>query len=402
MIRNFLSLLLCVGMAGLMLSPSADAGELGTLVEEALARSGAAQGARALVAARQASVAASSRLTKGAPAADIGILTDQVGSQDGYREQEFGVSVPLWLPGEGRATRRLSAANLVAAQGEAALSALSVAQAVRTAYWDLAQADARVVAEQQRHALAHDTATATARSVAARESAPNDQALAEALEAEAAARLAEAQAAQKQAALTLEVLTGVKTIASEPEVPVALEAIPQMHPEQQMLEARVKAAEAQETLARIQRFDNPEAGLVYQRERGSQFEDYNDRFGFRVKIPLWSSPAAKAERLEKAAQAQAARLEQEQGKHALQATLTVAQLQLETARQAVDQAEIKKARLATVRRNSEIAYKEGQLSFLELLRARDAALDADLGFSLARLAQARAVSLYNQAAGVLP
>ncbi len=70
------------------------------------------------------------------PAAlEVSNRTDRLGSNQGARELEVGIAVPLWLPGERGRSAALADAEGAALESRAYAAQLRVAAAVRDAWW---------------------------------------------------------------------------------------------------------------------------------------------------------------------------------------------------------------------------------------------------------------------------
>ena len=105
------------------------------------------QGRREAIGARQEAAGA---LTPGAPTVNGSYLTDQAIRNRNQREAQVGVSTPIWLPGEGTASRRLADAEFARVSPQAALLRLKVAGQVRDALDEFALAQAEVGVAERR------------------------------------------------------------------------------------------------------------------------------------------------------------------------------------------------------------------------------------------------------------
>ncbi|MDQ3074689.1 MAG: TolC family protein, partial [Pseudomonadota bacterium] len=75
---------------------------------------------------------------------------------------------------------------------------------------------------------------------------------------------------------------------------------------------------------------------------------------------------------------------------------------LALARRALDEAEARRRALAEALALTERGRREGEIGYLEVLRARQTVAQATRDLAVARVAALAAISTYNQAQGVLP
>ena len=154
--------------------------------------------ARALQARRdaaQAQAKAAGLLSPEAPSLEINQKSDRTIGNNGAREAEVGIAVPLWLPGQRAASAELAQAEISFVERRLLASQLRIAASVRDAWWSWQRA--RVDAELAREQFinAQRLATDVARRTQAGDLARSDQ-----HQADGAVAAAEALAAQAQAA----------------------------------------------------------------------------------------------------------------------------------------------------------------------------------------------------------
>lgn len=105
---------------------------------------------------------AAERWTVEPPSLELTLRTDRkLGRYEkGQREQELGIAVPLWLPGERQRSQELATAELAAVDSRAAAAAWRLAGSLREAWWGLQRARQNEALAQAREqgaaALAHD------------------------------------------------------------------------------------------------------------------------------------------------------------------------------------------------------------------------------------------------------
>ena len=213
-----------------------------------------------------------------------------IGSNEGYTTYQGGVSVPLWLPGQGSATKQVASAE--AASIDEQLNVEHMALSIR-----VLDAAAAALIARTRVDVAHASYDAAARmaisathAVHGGELASADGQLAQAAMENARNELALAQEEAENAAAALEVLLG------RPVVPdltryggsdvtqarfVSPRDMEDNDPRIKVAHRNVEAAEANMKLARHSFMPNPEIGVdaIHEKQYGSpiQFHDRRQR-----------------------------------------------------------------------------------------------------------------------------
>nr|WP_254511832.1 TolC family protein [Komagataeibacter oboediens] len=217
-----------------------------------------------------------------------------LGSNEGYTTYQGGVSVPLWLPGQGSATRQVASAE--AASITEQLNVEHMALSIR-----VLDASAAALIARTRMDTARTLYDATARMAASAthalrggELAPADTQMAQAAMENARNELALAREEAENATSTLEALLG------RPVVPdlarygdgdvtharfVAPRDMEDNDPRIKVAHRNVEAAEANMKLARRSFMPNPEIGVdaIHEKQYGSPWDD---RVGLNFSIPL--------------------------------------------------------------------------------------------------------------------
>ena len=217
-----------------------------------------------------------------------------IGSNEGYTTYQGGVSVPLWLPGQGSATQQVASAE--AASIDEQLNVEYMALSIR-----VLDADAAVLIARTRMDVAHTLYDATARmatsatrAVQDGELASTDRQMAQAAMENARNELALAQEEAENTTAALEVLLG------RPVVPdlarygaddvtharfIAPHDMEDNDPRIRVAHHNVEAAEANMKLARRSFMPNPEIGVdaIHEKQYGSPWDD---RVGLNFSIPL--------------------------------------------------------------------------------------------------------------------
>ena len=121
---------------GVATAQTAAAPSLKELFETAWARQPESLSLQARRDAVQAQRRAAEAWTPEPPALEASHKTDRLTRNDGARELEVGVAVPLWLPGERRNTSALADAEAAALGSRAEAARLRLAASVREAWWN--------------------------------------------------------------------------------------------------------------------------------------------------------------------------------------------------------------------------------------------------------------------------
>lgn len=329
--------------------------------------------------------------------------TDRVASDQGLREYEVGLALPLWRLGQRSARLALADTAGTALDTSAPALRLVLAGRVREAMWHVTLMENNLALARQEW----DTAQALERDVARRvelgESARTDLLLArdETLRKERAHL--QAQAELEQARSQYRSLVGHERLPRQRgENRTALRGITGEHP--LVAEASANAQEARARVATVRQASagSPELALAAKRQRGGAGQDYVDSLDVIYRLPFGVTAHTEpriTEAARLAAEVQAERdallrsLElalQETG-HALDATEAALQIAEEQSRLAQEN-----LRLAR------ISFSAGETDLVGLLRVQSLAFAAQRSAQELRILQQRAIARYNQAAGAMP
>ena len=336
------------------------------------------------------------------PSLSLSQRTDRFNANQGLRESEASVALPLWNPGTRTATRAQVDVDRTVLAAEQLANKLKLAGELRELTASVALARLELQLAQRKAQEATTLLQDTQRRVKSGDSPRVD-----ALQAEAAARLADAQIVQATTALAQAVsqwrtLTGLSAV-SMPDGPVP-PALPNMadHPLLVAADARARAAQARLRLAEVDQRDSPELSVGVIRDRSLASDPALNSLRVGVRIPFGgthrNAPRIAAARAElDAAQAEL---------DAAQRQITVEQATALDALQAASTAE----RLATERAalSTEAqtlvakAYRLGESDLPTRLRTDNERFDAELALARARTESQRAIARLNQSSGLLP
>lgn len=344
---------------------------------------------------------AAGRLTPGPPSLGIGHLNDYATGDDGYREYDVELGTPLWLPGEGRASRTLADKELARLQAQLTLARLSVAGEVRAAYWSVQFGEGSVDLARRRLQAARTLQADVDRQVAAGQVALADLLLAKGESLEAQSILSEQEAALTEARLAFQALTGTPSPADFAEPEPADSSFDQ-HPRLVALRYTVDVAEANTHLIRIQDRDSPEVALLGVIERELYNDPYDKRIGVRVTIPFATEGRNAPRRAASEAERAQALAELQTAERQVRAEVGRAEADLASAQERAALADKRHRAFAERLTLVERSVRVGETSFVELVRARAAVFEADIARLRSEIAVLQARSRLNQALGLVP
>ena len=358
--------------------------------------------------AARAQQSAANAWTPEPAALEVSNKTDRLNGNQGARELEVGVAVPLWLPGERSGSTALAAAESAAIESRATAAQLRVAAAVREAWWQWQRA--RIDADAARDQLDNTRRIAAdvARRTTAGDLARADQHQADGAVASAEANLAQAEAGLAAARQQLRALAGAAPALSEatgalaePD-PGAAAADLESHAALQELKDRAAVADRTAALASTQSRANPELILATTSDRGAFGEASQQTITLAVRIPFGGGPRHEA----RSAKARA------------EATEVQAQLALERERVIADREAAKirvdasRSQLAAAERRAQLAresrgffdksFRLGETDLPTRLRIEAEAAEAERQAARTRIELAAAISAWRQALGLLP
>jgi cobalt-zinc-cadmium efflux system outer membrane protein len=360
--------------------------------------------------ALQAQAKAASMLSPEPPSLEIGQRSDRMTGNNGAREVELGIAIPIWLPGQRTASADLAQAEISWLERRQLAAQLRLAASVRDAWWGWlrARVDAEMANEQRANAqgLAADVAKRTQ----AGDLAKSDQHQAEGAVAAAQAHAAQAQAASASALAQVMALTGraapadlTVNAAGEPTPgPTSSSSLSVGHPLLAELEDRITVAERTAQLIGTQKRSNPELTVATTRERGAFGERYGQTVLVGIRLPLGAGhrhdarlATAQAEAIEVQSQLI---LESAQ----IQADQQGAAARLEAARTQLDAA-LRRAMLANESRGFfDKSFKLGETDLPTRLRIEAEASEATRQAARSQIDLASAISAWRQSLGLLP
>ena len=345
------------------------------------------------------------------PAAlELSNKTDRLNRNQGGRELEVGIAVPIWLPGERARSAALADAQERAVESHATAAQLRVSATVRDAWWQWQRARAEADAARDQLANAQRIAADVSRRLRAGDLARADQHQADGAVATAEATLAHAQAAVSASQQELRAGAGIALAAldaargsdlPEPE-PSGPDTEVDTHASLLDLRDRAAVAERSAALTMTRSRANPELTLAMTRERDAFGERNQQSITLGVRIPFGAGARHDARNASAQADATEART-----------LLALARERLiaerESARARVDAARIQRSaadrRLLLARESRgffDKSFRLGETDLPTRLRIELEATDAERQAARSGIELAAAISAWRQALGLMP
>ena len=348
----------------------------------------------------------------GEPVATIAHRTDRLTKNDGFREYEAEVEMPLWNPGVRTAAQADVDAQRLGFGGQFALGKLKLAGELRTLVASVAMAQVELDLNRRKLADAEALAQDLGRRVKAGENARVDGLQAQILvqQANIALALANSQLtrlrAQWLSATGLPSLPPhgetLNSLAADEPAAAPTTAIPPDHPALRFARAQVISAQAKLALANADKRDPMALAVGVARERSNFAASGETTLRIALRIPLGgdnrNAPRQAAARAElDAAQADADAVERQ-----LPSELAAASADLRAARAAEGAARERLRLSAEVQTLITKSWRLGNSDLPARLRADNEQFEASLSLARAAVDVQRAIANLNQAHGLLP
>lgn len=352
--------------------------------------------------ASAAALAAARRWTADAPALELASRSDRITGNDGIREQDATVALPLWLPGERERARAAATSEASAVDARLDAAQWRLAADVRDAHWTLQRARLGELLAVQRLESARSVLNDVTRRVRAGDLARADAHQADGAVAAAESAVAEAAAETVDATRTWAALTGLPTggAGAEPRPPVNMAPI--VHPALRELAARADLAARQRDLATVQTRSNPELTIGAVRERDGAGERTARSLVVGIRIPLGRSSTSGARIATAGADLLEAEVQLRLETSRLQALGESARARVELLERAAVAAERRAALARETRGFFDKSFRLGETDLPTRLRIELEAVEAERQAARSRLDVDAAVSQWRQALGLLP
>ena len=349
---------------------------------------------------------AASSWISGEPVAGIAYRSDRLNRNEGFREYEAEIELPLWNSGVRVATQGDIAAQRRNLDMQLVVSKLKLAGELRTLAAAAATAQVELELNQRKLVEADGLAQDLIRRVKAGENARIDGLYAQVLVVQAQAAIAQARGQLARLQSQWQGMTGLVFVSSLDETlqsassgtPPALEA----HPLQRQALAQLESARAKLALARADARDPMALGIGIASERAAFGGANETKLRIALRIPL-GGENRNAPRLS-AAQAEfdIAQAELDAAQRQLPTEIAVAAHELRIA-QLTQTAAQQRLRLSTeVQALITKSWRLGDSDLPTRLRADNEQFEASLSLAKANVDVQRAIANINQANGYLP
>ncbi|MFT9091944.1 TolC family protein [Gluconacetobacter dulcium] len=333
-----------------------------------------------------------------------------IGSNIGYTTYQGTVSVPLWLPGQGTATRRVAQAESASIQEKLNVAHMAVAVRVLEAASALVIAQRRLAVALSLVQAMQRVGNAVGRAQRVGESTAADQqaAAAELAAARTEAGLAREQVATADAALTVllgrpglpDILSYDAGFLSRTRLDMP-QVVEDNDPRVRAAHRDVAAAQEAVRLARASFMPNPEIGVgaIHEGQYGSPWDS---RVGVQISVPLPSEARNVPMMADARNRLAAAGSQETQARRMVRVELAQVRARLDAARTTLESARMSAAALNRRADEMERSWQVGETTLIEALRARLGAYNAILALNSAEIGWHAAILRAAIATGATP
>jgi len=345
----------------------------------------------------------------GEPVAGIAHRTDWLNRNEGFREYEAEIELPLWNPGVRTAAQADVSAQRLGFDGQFALARLKLTGELRALAASAAMAQVEVDLNKRKLLDANALTQDLNRRVKAGENARVDGLQAQLLVQQAQTALAHAESQLTRLQNQWRSLTGLAMVASLDELLASSAAneataapVSPDHPALRQAQAQVSSAQARLALTAADQRDPMALGLGIARERGSFGAANETKLRIALRIPLGGDNRNEARDAAARAELDTAQAELDALQRQLPAEVAAATAELRAARFA-QTAATERARLSTeVQTLITKSWRLGDSDLPARLRAENEQFEASLSLARAAIDVQRAIANLNQAHGVFP
>ncbi|MEX2488571.1 MAG: TolC family protein [Pseudomonadales bacterium] len=330
--------------------------------------------------------------------------TGQVGNVENLREWEWGVELPVWLPGQRDARRQVAENRTQSVTASKHALQLAIAGQLRDLLWTIRANSNQALLNHKAWQTARDLEQDVNRRVEAGELAHLDRVLARQETLDRQEAYLNARATLKQNFSRYRILTGLETIPAQfREQQANNQTVDQNHPGLADAMASVETKRAKRKQVEIERRDNPTVMVGTRHERPAAIGNkYENTIGVTVNIPL-GLPAQAAPRIAAAESSLAqSQTERDLLKRELDISLQKAKDRLAATGEALElaqkQAQLARENLALTRRSFDL----GETNLFDLLRVQAKAFRTELNLRQRKIELQANIAQYNQAVGVIP
>ena len=336
------------------------------------------------------------------PQINLGYQMDSLHKDEGYREFEAEVELPLWRLSQRNAFKSLAEQSASYAEIIPSLTRLKVAGRVRESIWELAESRSQVELAKKELETSQKLEKTILRRVELGDRPTTDALIAtqEVLEKQAA--LLTHQATLKESSHHYHHLTGLTQMPEKIKEELSPGANDKDPPFIAAASLLLEQARAKLKLQRNAARGQPSLNLNLRQEQDENGADDRDSLGIGFSLPIGSRKHSnplitEAVREEAAAKAELFRL-----RHQVEAGLDKAQIELESVNKSIELSGQRMKIASESSRLVKLAYESGESSLIELLRSQSIEFAAEREQSRLQIAQGRAISKINQSLGVMP
>ena len=345
----------------------------------------------------------------GEPVAALAQRTDRLNKNDGFRELEAEIELPLWNRGVRAATQADVAAQRLGFDGQFALSKLKLAGELRALAASAASAQVELDLNKRKLLEANALTQDLMRRVKAGENARVDALQTQVLVQQAQAAMAQAEGQLARLQSHWRSLTGLATVAplEEKLAPIATNEfisapVSADHPALRQSQAQLSGAQAKLALVNADKRDPMSVGVGIARERGSFAASNETTLRVALRIPLGGDNRNAPRQAAARAELDASQADLDALQRQLLAEVAAANAELLAAR-TVQIAASERVRLSTeVQTLITKSWRLGDSDLPTRLRADNEQFEASLSLARADIDVQRAIANLNQAHGVFP
>ena len=345
----------------------------------------------------------------GEPVAALAQRTDRLNKNDGFRELEAEIELPLWNRGVRAATQADVAAQRLGFDGQFALSKLKLAGELRALAASAASAQVELDLNKRKLLEANALTQDLMRRVKAGENARVDALQTQVLVQQAQAAMAQAEGQLARLQSQWRSLTGLATVAplEEKLAPIATNEfisapVSADHPALRQSQAQLSGAQAKLALVNADKRDPMSVGVGIARERGSFAASNETTLRIALRIPLGGDNRNAPRQAAARAELDASQADLDALQRQLLAEVAAANAELLAARNAQIAAS-ERVRLSTeVQTLITKSWRLGDSDLPTRLRADNEQFEASLSLARAAIDVQRAIANLNQAHGVFP
>ena len=345
----------------------------------------------------------------GEPVAALAQRTDRLNKNDGFRELEAEIELPLWNRGVRAATQADVAAQRLGFDGQFALSKLKLVGELRALAVSAAKAQVELDLNKRKLLEANALTQDLMRRVKAGENARVESLQTQVLVQQAQAAMAQAEGQLARLQSHWRSLTGLATVAplEEKLAPIATNEfisapVSADHPALRQSQAQLSGAQAKLALVNADKRDPMSVGVGIARERGSFAASNETTLRIALRIPLGGDNRNAPRQAAARAELDASQADLDALQRQLLAEVAAANAELLAARNAQIAAS-ERVRLSTeVQTLITKSWRLGDSDLPTRLRADNEQFEASLSLARADIDVQRAIANLNQAHGVFP